>query len=231
MTHKRALAILGGMGPEASAYMYNRLIQLASEEFGAKNNNDFPEIILHSVPVPDFISTTKDKDEASAMLQYRVIQLNKLDISCISIACNTAHLLLPELQEVSKIPFVSMINAVVENVLKEKKKKIGLIATPITTKTKLYQKALEANRIETIIPTQEQIDIQATVIRNVIAGRLLKSDSLKLRGIADSLKRRGAEGIILGCTEMPLVFPQTYTVPVYNSVNILSRALLQIYYK
>jgi aspartate racemase len=231
MKHKKAVAILGGMGPEASAYMYNRLIQLASDEFGAKHNDDFPEIILHSIPVPDFISSIKEKDTALAMLQYRVIQLSKLDISCLSIACNTAHLLLPQLQEISNVPFISMIDAVVDTIKKEKKKRVGLIATPITTKTKLYQDVLEKNHIEILVPTQAQIDMQASVIRNVIAGKLIKSDSLKLQGIANSLQRRGAEGIILGCTEMPLVFPTTYSLPVYNSVDILSRALLRIYYK
>ncbi len=231
MKQKKALVILGGMGPEASVYMYKRMIELASEEFGAKHNDDFPEIILHSIPVPDFISSTKEKQRALDMLEERVRKLNKLDISCVSIACNTAHLLLSDLQNVSNVPFVSMIDEVVNEVKKDKRKVIGLIGTPMITKTKLYQKVLEKNGIKTLIPTEIQIGTQENVIRNVIAGKLLKSDTKKLESIAESLRKKGAEGIILGCTELPLVFPGTYRLPIYNSVEILSRALLRIYYK
>jgi len=219
------------MGPEASAYMYRRMIELSAKYFGAKNNDEFPEIILQSIPVPDFISSTKEKQKALKMLQDRVVQLNKLDISCLSIACNTAHLLLPDLQNVSNIPFISMIDGVVGAVCKEKRKKVGLIGTPMTTKTKLYENALAKYDIETIVPTEEQLQIQEIIIRNVIAGKLLNSDTKKLQDIADSLRKKGAEGIILGCTEIPLVFPEKYPMPVYNSVDILSLALLQKYYQ
>lgn len=230
MKNKKAIAILGGMGPEASVYMYRRLIELSVEKFGVKHNDEFPEIILQSIPVPDFISSTKEKQKALKMLQDRVVQLNKLDISCLSIACNTAHLLLPDLQKVSKVPFISMIAAVVDAVQNDKRKKIGIIGTPMTTKTKLYQSVLEKYGIKTIVPTDAQLKTQETIIRNVISGKLLNSDTKKLQNIADSLRKKGAEGIILGCTEIPLAFPKKYLLPIYNSVDILSLALLRNYY-
>src|SRR3989344_9323807 len=140
---RKAIAILGGMGPEASSYMYNTLINLAISDFGAKNNDEFPEIILHSVPVPDFISSDKDKKKALNMVEKRVKDLNKLDISCISIACNTAYILLPDLQNVSKIPFVSMVDELVKKVITQRYKTIGMMGTPSTLKYKLYQDPLE----------------------------------------------------------------------------------------
>jgi len=231
MKHKKAIGILGGMGPEASVYMYRRLIELSVEKFGVKNNDEFPEIILQSIPVPDFISRMKEKQKALEMLEERVIQLNKLDINCLAIACNTAHLLLPALRKVSKVPFISMIDKVVEAVRKDKRKKIGIIGTPMTTKSKLYQNVLEKKGITVVVPTDTQLKTQEKIIRNVIAGKLLKSDTKKLRQIANSLQKKGAEGIILGCTEIPLVFPKKYALPVFNSVDILSLALLHNYYK
>src|SRR5436853_459051 len=101
MKNKSSIGILGGMGPEASVYMYKTLIELSVKHFGAKNNDDFPEIILHSIPVPDFISNTRSKNTALKMLMDSVMDFNKLNISCLSIACNTAHLLLSDLQKVS----------------------------------------------------------------------------------------------------------------------------------
>lgn len=77
----------------------------------------------------------------------------------------------------------------------------------------------------------QQIKTLEQIIRNVLAGKLVKQDAGKLIEIADALKRRGAEGIILGCTELPLIFPKSYQLPVYNSVEILAMALLQKHYK
>lgn len=231
MKNRKAIAVLGGMGPEASSYMYNSLINLAVSDFGAKNNDQFPEIILHSIPVPDFISSDKDKEKALVMLKKRVRELNKLDISCISIACNTAHILLPDLQKISRVPFISMIDEVLNKVITQKHKKIGIMGTPSTLKYKLYQKPLEKAGIKVLIPTGDQIKTLESVIRNVIAGKLLKSDTQKLQKIADFLKAQGAEAIILGCTELPLVFPKKYSLPILNSTLLLSEALLRNYYK
>lgn len=229
--NKKAIGILGGMGPEASNYLYKTLINLSIKYFNAKNNDDFPEVIIHSIPVPDFISSNKKRGEALQMLLERVKQLNKLNISCLSIACNTAHVFLSDLQKNSHAPFVSMIDEVVQAVKDNNYKVVGLLGTPSTIRYQLYQKAFEANKISTIIPNNMQIETLERVIRNVLAGKLLKQDTQMLTKIADTLKEKGVEGIILGCTELPLVFPLTYSLPIYNSVEILALALLRRYYK
>lgn len=231
MKKNKALFIIGGMGPEASGYLYKLLIDLAIKEFEAKNNDDFPEIILQSVPVPDFISNDKSRDEALKMLEKRVKKANKLDISCIAIACNTAHILLPQLQAGSKAPFISMIDETVKQISRNNIKKVGLMGTPSTIKYGLYQAALGKNGISMILPSQRQIKILEKVIRNILKGRILTKDNGDLKEIADALKSQRVQGIILGCTELPLVFPAKYCLPVYNCVEILARALLQKYYK
>ena len=94
MSRKKAIAILGGMGPEASAYLYRVLIESSIKHFRARNNDDFPEILLYSIPVPDFISSDINRSEALKMLKERVKQINSLSISSLCLACNTAHVLL-----------------------------------------------------------------------------------------------------------------------------------------
>lgn len=230
MKKRKPLFVLGGMGPEASSYMYNSLINFSIREYGAKNNDDFPEIILDSVPVPDFISNDKSKSKASKMLIGRVKQANKLDISCISIACNTAHVLLDKLQKKSQVPFISMIEEVVKYIKEDKVKVVGLMGTPSTLRYGLYQEKLKRESIDFILPTPNQINILERVIRNVVAGKILQKDQVALKKVTDSLRSKGAKAIILGCTELPLVFPKDYILPVYNAVEILSKALLRIYY-
>jgi len=231
MENKKAIGILGGMGPEASYYLYKTLIDLSIKYFGAKNNDDFPEIILHSIPVPDFISNDSDKKIALKILKDRIAQLNNANIICLAIACNTAHILLDELKLVSEIPFLSMIDEVVKQVDGDRINKVGLLTTPSTIRYSLYQKALEGKKMSAIVPNKKEQDLLEKIIRNVLRGKKTNEDQNRLLLISNSLKRKGAEGIILGCTELPLLFPEKYVLPVYNSIKILSVALLQKYYK
>ncbi|MCL5439207.1 MAG: amino acid racemase [Patescibacteria group bacterium] len=230
MKNKKAICILGGMGPQASVYMHKMLVELSARYFNAKNNEDYPEIIIYSIPIPDFISNKVNKRKALIMLKKRVAEINKLSVSQIGIACNTAHLLLGELQNISKTPFVSIIDEVNKTV-GPKIKKVGLLASPTTIKSYLYQNVLEKKRIEIITPSLIELEILEKIIRKVIRGKITKKDQITLRSIANSLKDRGAEGIILGCTELPLIFPPKFSLPVFNSVEILAMALLRKYYK
>jgi aspartate racemase len=229
--NKKAIGILGGMGPEASSYLYKTLIDLSIKYFGAKNNDDFPEIILYSVPVPDFISNYKNRSKALQMLKKRVIDFNKINLSCLSIACNTAHLLIDDLGRISSNEFTSIIDEVSLAVVKDKRKIVGIMGTPSTVKSGLYQSKLAKYNIQSVVPTSKELRILEKVIRNILKGKILKTDNERLFKVASSLKKRGAEGIILGCTELPLVFSEKYSLPVYNSVKILALALLQKYYK
>lgn len=228
---RSAIGIIGGMGPGASAYLYRLLIEKSVKDFGAKNNDDFPEIILHSIPVPDFISNNEKKSEALKMLKDRIEILNKTNISHLAIACNTAHILLPELQRVSSVSFVSIIDEVVAVVKNEEIERVGILATPSTLRSGLYQEALRKQGILPIAPNIKEYPMLDIVIRNVIGGKISNKDSQNLIKLTNKLKKQGAEGIILGCTELPLVFPRKYSLPVFNSVEILVQALLQDYYK
>ncbi|RJQ38374.1 amino acid racemase [Candidatus Microgenomates bacterium] len=232
MKKQKTIYVLGGMGPQASGYLYKLLVEKAVNNFGAEKNEDYPEIIIHSIPVPDFISDNSKRKQALRMLKKRVEKLNSLDISCLSIACNTAHILLPRLENITKLKFVSIITETVKEVHKRKKKKVGLLGTPSTIKYGLYQSELKKYGIEPVVlDSNKDLQIIEKIIRNVLKGKILAKDEGILEKAANKLKARGAEGIILGCTELPLVFPKKCSLPVFNSLEILAMALLRNYYK
>lgn len=231
MKNKKVIVILGGMGPEASGYLYNSLIELSVKYFGAKNNDDFPEILLDSIPVPDFISDDSGKKEALKILKNRVKFLSVLSPSCLAIACNTAHIFIDDLQKISEAPFISMIEEVVGAVAKANLKRVGILGTPMTINSKLYKRVLLKFNIECIEPKNDELKILEKVIRKIIAGSSNSNDKKMLLSVANNLRKRGAQGIILGCTELPLIFPTKQDSPIFNSLEILSMALLQKYYK
>lgn len=147
MNKTPAIGILGGMGPQASAHLVNLLVQISAKEFKAVNGEDFPEIVLNSVPIPDFIADEKHKKVALKILKDRVIKMNKIGVGMLAISCNTAHLLLEDLQKVSQVSFVSMIEAIAKEVNSSGIKKVGLLASPTTFKSGLFQQALARERL------------------------------------------------------------------------------------
>lgn len=216
------------MGPDASVRLYQTLITLARQKYGAKVNQDYPEVILHSVPVPDFIENKHRLPDALAMLRQSAAELGPLS-GILGIACNTAHLLIEELRAQTSTPFVSMIESTAQAAAAMTKKKVEILATPTTLRSRLYQDALEKYALEPVIPTGEQEEKLAAVISEIIAGNF-ETTAKELVSIADDLVFRGAETIILGCTELPLVFPKAYPVPIVNSLQVLADALLARYY-
>jgi len=224
--NKKAIVILGGMEPQASAHLVQILIDKSIKDFNAKNGDEFPEIILDSIPIPDFISDPASIPQALKLLKERVKILSKLKISSFALACNTAHVLFNKLQLTTEVPFISMIDETVDQVDAKGMVRVGLLASPSSIKFGIFQKALGNRNIEVIIPTEKEQFIVETIIRKVIRGKISELDQLKLISIADSLKKRGAQGIILGCTELPLVFPKRFTIPIFNSLEILANAAL-----
>lgn len=225
-----AIGIIGGMGPEASQHFYKLLISHAQKDYQIEKNEDFPEIYLASIPVPDFISDEKREKEALNMLEDRVKEMDKLPISFFCMACNTGHLLIEKLKRQTEKPFVSLIEEVPKFIKKQKIKKIGLLATPTTIKTKLFQKPLENEGVELITPKNGDIKLLGKIIKETIAGKNLENNKILIQQIAKRLLNNGSEAIIESCTEIPLIFPKQHLVPVFDTLEILAEAVLKKYY-
>lgn len=228
--NNKIIGVLGGMGPEASAHFYKMLISHAQKDFGVEKNEDFPEIILDSVPIPDFIEEEKREPEALDMLIRRVEMLNALPISYFCMACNTGHILLDTLRTKTSIPFISLLEEFPRYIKTQKIRTVGLLATPTTIKTKLYDKPFREAGIKLIVPRNEDIHLLGKIILDTIAGKNTEQNKIEVQKIARRLLQRGAEGIAESCTEIPLIFPRQHLVPVYDSLEVLALAVLEKYY-
>lgn len=226
---KKAVAIMGGMGPDASVRLYQRMIELAREEFGATHNQDYPKIVLHSLPVPDFITKKTGSAVAENMLKEAVSHLPQDNICCIGMACNTAHLLLPALRRLTSVTFMSLPELVGMEVNKRGIETVGLLASPTTHKCGLYKNVFMKLNIALTEPDQSQITILGKLITNVVAHNTTSAEAEIIK-ISEALIEKGAQALVLGCTELSLVFPKSLKFPVIDSVEVLSRALLSKYY-
>ena len=198
------IVIIGGMGPQASLELHRRIIASASLA-GAQNNEDYPEILHASIPITDFISSgdsTKGFQELARSID--LLQLQEDD--SLIIACNTVHLLLPELEARYSTPFISLVDATKQKIDHERNKIVGLLASPTTIKSKLYATPLNRIGCSLLLPTNAEIYAIEQGIRHIIANGEAEKVRKHVEPIIARMINEGAEKIILGCTELSIVF-------------------------
>lgn len=222
------IIILGGMGPQASHRLHQLLLE-KSLHFHSGQPDEFPGILHASMPVPDFIVSSDMYEAAVSLVASTCEQLPLKQAGAIGIACNTAHLMVDRLP-LADTAFVSMIDAVTAHIHRMGGRRIGLLASPHTIQTGLYTNALATKSIDVVLPTDEEQKTLHSIITGVISG----ADTAELRGnlsaLAASLQARGADCILLGCTELPLVGVNT-SLPTVDSLDVLADAMLEKYYQ
>lgn len=223
---KNHIVILGGMGPQASVALHSLLIH--DNDIRFIQPDEYPFIIHASIPVTDFISEPTFAPAAAQMIEETCQAVQTHQAAVIGMACNTAHLLLEDIPSLGTPAFVSMIDAVVDDIAQKNIKKVGLLASPFTISERLYHDALDKRGVSVIQPTDAQIDQLGSIIRAVIAGDAPQAFRHELTAIAQSLQARGAECILLGCTELPLVGVDSDLI-VIDSLSSLSKAMLRQY--
>ena len=228
----KKIGILGGVGPQATAYIYNHLIHYSSSTHKAVNNDDYPYVILASVPVPDFISSKENIDTAKQMLIEAANGLVQSGCELLCIGSNTVHILLEDIKQEVNTPFLSMIELVVIECKCRKYNKVALLGTPVLIESVLYDDELAKYDIELIKPTDEQELICNEVIRRIIAGKPIETIKSEYVAVLNAMFDKGADGIILGCTELPMVLNyEALGNRVISSDDLLAKGIADYYYK
>ncbi|MEH2920058.1 aspartate/glutamate racemase family protein [Samsonia erythrinae] len=201
------IGVLGGMGPLATVDLLHKIV----EETPASRDQDHVPVVVWNVPqVPDRQQALAGTGESPLpMLLHAVRQLNRLSVSHIVVPCNTAHHWFDALAETSDAPLVHMADATLHALthaaeIKASPRKIGLIATHGTLNAGWYQQRF-ATRLcaETVVPDEQEM---ATLF--VPGCYAVKRGELSLGGqlldrLAAQLVARGAESLVLACTEVP----------------------------
>jgi aspartate racemase len=230
---RRILGIFGGMGPEATANLYQEIVRLTP----AKKDQEHLATLIFSFPqVPDRTTAIRTGDRAIVpYLVEGVTRLERAGASLIVIPCNTAHFFYDDMQRAVKIPIVHMIREAAQAVAERHPncRRVGLLATSGTISSGLYEKEFRHRGLETIYPDAAiQTDCVMKAVYGIKAGadRRASEDLLFLAG--QNVERRGAQVIVLGCTEIPLAFnPGRASVPVVNATRVLAEAAIREYRK
>jgi len=228
----KTVGIIGGMGPESTAEFYVEVIKECQIQQNAKNDEDYPEIFIYNLPIPQIVDDVKDYEKTINMLIKATNKFELLNVDFMVMPCNTIHYFYDDLISKVKSPFLSLIESSVNKVKELKMKKVGLLATPTTIKQKIYKKVFDNDNLELIEPDEEEINILVEVIDNILAGKKLEEDKNKLLKIINKMVSQGAEAIILGCTDLPLLLTQQDTdIKLIDTIKVLAEATVQYAYQ
>ena len=222
----KTVGIIGGLGPVTTSEFYLELV-FSCKEF---NNVNYPPILINSIPLPfnvekNAIAEGIGEEKCLPYLINAAESLEKAGADFLVLPCNSLHVFIKEIRKVVKIPVLSILEET-SKFLKEKEvKKIGVIATPITIRNKLYEKHFNKNNIKQITPDNLQQAKIGKLIHNLVSNRYDNKDrELLLKVIKDFTKKHKVKNVILACTDLQLLMPSGGDVEIYDTMKILANA-------
>ncbi len=222
---KKILGVLGGMGPEASAYFYTLITKLTR----ARKDQDHISMIIYSEPtIPDRTKAYLNKGPSPLPAMINAIKLlEENGVNLIAIPCNSAHFWINDLQKSTNVKIINMIEEFAKDLNQLNYKKVGLLATTLTVQSKLYEKYLQLYNIKIILPQNQDKIMQA--IYYVKANKIRKAREIFIKA-SKELKEKGAQAIIAGCTEVPLALkPRDVEIPLLDPmVSLAKRCIIEI---
>jgi aspartate racemase len=218
---RKKIGILGGMGPEALSDMYMAICKYYQVNFGAKYDKDFPPMIMYSVPIPDVVESIENEKQILEELVDASKTLQDDGCDFIVIACNSVQFLLEDIRRSVSVPVVGIAETVAKQIKDKNYKKVGILATQTTVSKNIYGKELNKIGIELVAPDEENQSTVTEVIMTQLAGKAATGETEQLKAVIETLKQRGAEAILIACTDLPLVITQKDThLPLVNCTEI-----------
>ena len=224
--HKR-IGILGGMSPESTAEYYQYIIHAYQKRFG---NHGYPEIIIYSVSFQDYVDWPKAGrwDLIAQGLGQAARQLQAAGADFIIIATNTMHLVVEEIRAQIEIPVLSLLDVVGDAIQARGLGTVGLLGTAFTMGSHFYQDALQKRSIQVLTPdAEDQRYVNQVIYDELVNGTLRDESRAGYLNVIEKLAQRGAQGIILGCTEIPLLIkPGDTPLPLFDTTLLHAEAAL-----
>ena len=216
----KTIGIVGGAGPMASAFLYTSILEICQKQYNANDYNEFPEIVLLSYPF-----TRGNEEKIRKEISLCLSKLKNAGASLFCIASNSLHGFLPDLP---KFGFVNLVAEGLKEATRQHVSKALILAAPMTINLKLY----EQSAIECLYPSSKEQQQVNQLIREIAGGKVEESQAQELREIISQIHDSDPfDGIIIACTELPLLckkMPFSDSIPVVNTVEILAKQLVTL---
>ena len=223
----KSIGIIGGLGPR-TAFQFSQRI---NDRFTFATKIQ-PNLLLENLPVSDEMLERMTKgDSCPEILKLMLDSIHKLNsagVDLIVIPCNTVHVFIDSLRNNSRVPILSIIEETTKICEGNKLKIMGILGSNTTIKQKLYRDSLSGKRIKTIMPRAEEQEAINDIIFRINRDKVHFSDQGRLLEIIQNLNARGAETVLLACTDLQqIIFTKDTTVPLMDSFAILEERVFR----
>jgi aspartate racemase len=226
---RKIAGVMGGMGPDATVDFMAKITAMAD----SGRDQDHVHLIVDQDPtVPNRQEAIRTGvDDVSPHLAAMAQRLENAGADFLVMVCNTAHVFLDGVRETTRIPFISIIDESIAEVdrLRPEATAVGLMATDGCLNTNIYQDAVLASGRTPVVPDEAGVAELMRLITAIKAGDQSKAIADGMEAVALELVERGADVIIAGCTEIPIVFTgENLALPVISSTDVLARRTLSL---
>ncbi|RNC92859.1 MAG: aspartate/glutamate racemase family protein [Allomuricauda sp.] len=225
----KTIGLIGGMSWQSSKFYYEYLNQLIAEALGGSHS---AKILMSSVdfaPIEQ-LSMADNWAEIGALMALEAKKLEAGGADMVILATNTIHLVADAIEKAISIPFLHIARATGDAIAEQKLKKIGLLGTRFTMEQDFYTQLLAKEfGLEVVIPdATSRSYLQQIIYDELVKGIFTEEAKEKSIAIINDLEEKGAEGIILGCTELPILIPDSAVVlPTFNTTLIHAKAAVK----
>jgi aspartate racemase len=226
------IGMIGGIGPESTVDYYQRLIRLYQENISAEN---YPEIVIYSINMTAMLELEAEGnwDGLTAMLAGAAAALHRAGADFAFMASNTPHIVFDRVRQASPIPLVSIVTAACGEAERLGLRKAGLLGTLFTMRSDYYQAEFAGSGIDIVVPNaEEQRYIHDKLFTEIEHGIFLEETRQGLLRIVRRLIDDAAiDGVILGCTELPLILTaqSAFGIPLLNTTEIHTHRIFEKY--
>ncbi|MBN2592932.1 MAG: aspartate/glutamate racemase family protein [Sedimentisphaerales bacterium] len=218
----KTIGLIGGMSWESTLEYYRIINEVINKKLGGYHS---AQIMMYSFDFSE-IAELPDKghwDEVAKLIIGAARKLEKAGADVLLICTNTMHKVAEDVQKNIRIPLLHIADATAEQIKAKNITKTGLLGTRFTMEDDFYKERLaEKHGLETIVPDERERQIINNVIYNELCrGQIRQSSKEDFRKIMQNLNENGAEGIILGCTEICLLVNQSDAeIPIFDTTTI-----------
>ncbi|AQZ82375.1 aspartate/glutamate racemase [Acinetobacter calcoaceticus] len=217
----KTIGLLGGMSWESTALYYQQINKMVHGKLGKLHS---AKVIINSVDFEE-IAALQVKglwQEAGAYLAEQALNLEKAGAECILVCTNTMHKIAPQIEDAITVPFLHIADATAKEIVSQDIRKVALLGTAFTMEQDFYKARLQDHGIDVIIPNEADRKIVHDIIYEELCLGVINPDSRqKYMAIVERLVAEGAEGIILGCTEICMLIGEVeFSVPLFDTTTI-----------
>lgn len=221
----KTLGIIGGMSAESTVTYYLEINRLINR---AQGGNTSAPILLDSLNFEEIVQLQRSGNwqKTGEVLANSARKLQQMGADAILLATNTMHKNAPEIEQAISVPFLHILDGTASAIKSQGLRKIGVLGTAFTMQDPFYRNGLAARGIDAVMPNlSAQAELHRIIFEELCRGKFLPESKAFYLNIIDQLANQGAEGVILGCTEIGLLVQQAdHSLPFFDTAQLHSQA-------